>query len=427
MTDLAVHLTGPAARVALAQRDITAVYRTLCEAGVTQGRIAQATGQRPSEVSEILAGRRVHSVALLRRIADGLGVPHGWMGLAYIPALAPEHSTESETEEERTANLLRYGGTVLFGAPVFGPARPIAVPDTPTPVPVRIGIADVERVASTTGQLSQLVGDLGGIPMTDALTAHARASEALLGATMREPVRQRLLVALSDAHRTAGGAAADAALRDLARQHYLRGMDCAGAAGDMLRAVLNLDLLGYTELYVAPNEALKFFQLGAATAPTGLCRARLEYHCALAHGLLSLTAEALGTLRQARDTYEAASDEPLPWPHFATALPHIEGRTYLVLGQFDRAAAAAASVVDAAGHAVGCTVSNSGLLAAAQLRCGEVRAGLITAARVVSLAKSLRSVSVREDLTPLQAAAEARRDSACRDLARELAILRSAA
>ncbi len=29
--------------------------------------------------------------------------------------------------------------------------------------------------------------------MTDTLTMHVRASEALLGATMREPVRQQLL------------------------------------------------------------------------------------------------------------------------------------------------------------------------------------------------------------------------------------------
>jgi hypothetical protein len=47
--------------------------------------------------------------------------------------------------------------------------------------------------------------------------------------------------------------------------------------------------------------------------------------------------------------------------------------------------------------------------------------------RVVSLARGLRSVSVRDNLALLQEAAAARRDSACRDLARELATLRSAA
>lgn len=67
------------------------------------------------------------------------------------------------------------------------------------------------------------------------------------------------------------------------------------------------------------------------------------------------------------------------------------------------------------------------LLAAAQLRCGELRSGLLTAGPAIGLAKGLRSVWLRDRLAPLQEAAAARRDSACRDLARELAILRSAA
>jgi hypothetical protein len=68
-----------------------------------------------------------------------------------------------------------------------------------------------------------------------------------------------------------------------------------------------------------------------------------------------------------------------------------------------------------------------GYLATAQLRSGELRSGLGTAARVVGLARGLRSVSVRDGLAPLHDAAAARRDSACRDLAWELATLGSAA
>jgi len=36
-----------------------------------------------SEVSEILAGRRIVSYEVLARIADGLGVPRGYLGLQY--------------------------------------------------------------------------------------------------------------------------------------------------------------------------------------------------------------------------------------------------------------------------------------------------------------------------------------------------------
>ncbi|MDQ4104078.1 MAG: helix-turn-helix transcriptional regulator [Actinomycetota bacterium] len=429
MPDLAALLTGPTAQQALADRDITAVFRILRDAGVSQAAIARATGQQQSEVSAIVSGRQVQSVLLLERIADGLGVPRGWMGLAHAHDLESEPLSpeDGESEDERRDNLFRHAATVLYGKPVFGAVKSIRVMDAPTPVPRRIGLGDVKQVAATTERLGQLVGDLGGISMTEALTAHTRASEALFGAAMREPVRQQLLVALADAHRTAGSAAAGAGLGDLAREHNIRSMDCAAAAGDMLRAVVSLDHLGHTELQAEPNEALKLFQLGAATAPSPLPCALVEYDCALALSLLGLTEESLATLRRARVTYQAASDEPRPWKYFAAALPHTEGRVYLALGYFDRAVVAFAEAEDGASHAVGCSMDNFGHLAAAQLRCGELRSGLRTAERAISLARGLRSVSVRDNLAPLQEAAAARRDSACQDLAHELSTLRSAA
>jgi hypothetical protein len=68
----------------LAARDIGSVYRLLQRSGVSQRAIAARTGQSQSEISEIIAGhRQVVSYDLLERIALGLGVPRGWMGLAY--------------------------------------------------------------------------------------------------------------------------------------------------------------------------------------------------------------------------------------------------------------------------------------------------------------------------------------------------------
>ena len=51
--------------------------------GLTQRQIAELTGQSQSEVSEILAGRKVLSYALLVRIADRLAVPRERMGLSW--------------------------------------------------------------------------------------------------------------------------------------------------------------------------------------------------------------------------------------------------------------------------------------------------------------------------------------------------------
>jgi len=79
----------PDMRKALATRDIAAVYRLMQRYGVAQRRIAALTGQSQSEISEILNGRQVNSYDVLVRIAQGLGVPRGWLGLAYDDTTSP--------------------------------------------------------------------------------------------------------------------------------------------------------------------------------------------------------------------------------------------------------------------------------------------------------------------------------------------------
>lgn len=77
-------------RSALAKRDMATVYRLLQRFGVSQRAIAARTGQSQSEISEIISGpRQVVSYDVLERIAIGLSIPRGWMGLAYDDSLAP--------------------------------------------------------------------------------------------------------------------------------------------------------------------------------------------------------------------------------------------------------------------------------------------------------------------------------------------------
>src|SRR5215475_2752287 len=73
----------PEMRAALFERDITTVYRLLQKVGFSQQWIAALTGQSQPEVSAIIHGRRVMAYAVLSRIADGLGIPRGYMGLSY--------------------------------------------------------------------------------------------------------------------------------------------------------------------------------------------------------------------------------------------------------------------------------------------------------------------------------------------------------
>jgi hypothetical protein len=83
VTDPASLLVGDEARLWLATHDLTRVFRRLVRGGVSQRQIADLTGQRPASVAEIVDGRQVQAYGLLVRIADGLVIPRGHMGLAF--------------------------------------------------------------------------------------------------------------------------------------------------------------------------------------------------------------------------------------------------------------------------------------------------------------------------------------------------------
>jgi transcriptional regulator with XRE-family HTH domain len=74
----------PALAAALRDRDIATIYHHLQERGYTQRHIAALTGQGQNEVSDVLLrGRAVTTYDVLLRIAEGLGIPRGRMGLGY--------------------------------------------------------------------------------------------------------------------------------------------------------------------------------------------------------------------------------------------------------------------------------------------------------------------------------------------------------
>lgn len=73
----------PEMRAALAAHDIGTVFRLLGGIGYSQQAIGVLTGHSQPEVSGITRGRRVRSYAVLARIATGLGIPPGYLGLAW--------------------------------------------------------------------------------------------------------------------------------------------------------------------------------------------------------------------------------------------------------------------------------------------------------------------------------------------------------
>jgi transcriptional regulator with XRE-family HTH domain len=118
----------PEMRTALAARDVSTVYRLLRRTGVSPHQIAAMTGQSQSEVSEILKGRLVTAYHVLARIADGLGVPRGYMGLADDEVMAVrvaetgEDFGREEDESVKRRKFQAYAAAITVGAHAFDDA-----------------------------------------------------------------------------------------------------------------------------------------------------------------------------------------------------------------------------------------------------------------------------------------------------------------
>lgn len=95
-------------RVALARHDVATVFRLMQRYGFSQRAIAALTGITQAEVSEIVSGRRrVLAYSVLERLAEGLQLPRGWVGLAF--------DDQSQLLRDSTAQGLSSQPTARYG------------------------------------------------------------------------------------------------------------------------------------------------------------------------------------------------------------------------------------------------------------------------------------------------------------------------
>jgi len=240
-------------RAALAARDINMVYRLLRRVGFSQRQIAALVGQSQSEVSEIIAGRRVSGYDVLERICTGLGVPRGYMGLAYSDigdvlngGVEPEVSEDVKRRAYLAAVSGLLFGEIGLGRAILGETAPLAwnqlVAVTSTLLPTRIGRSDVAALRALTEQMRAL-GWAGHAGMPEVLSPVTQRADRLLKvAEGREANLRALCSAAAELHTLAGWCAYDLHLFDLGRSHCDRALRLASDAGDlpaMVSAVLH--------------------------------------------------------------------------------------------------------------------------------------------------------------------------------------------
>ncbi|AWS41604.1 helix-turn-helix transcriptional regulator [Streptosporangium sp. 'caverna'] len=436
----------PQMRQALAARDMAAVYGLLQRIGISQRHIAALTAQSQSEISEILKGRQVMAYEVLGRIADGLGIPRGYMGLAYdassarlVGTAVSNHYGDSD-EDEQVRRMLAHAAQVTIGV-ATGDSEEWAEPLAPveTPAPHRIGMADVEQVETVTRTLRALDYKHGGGVCRDAVVAQLAWSQRLLHATCTEKVALRLHEALADQHNLAGWTSFDVGLYGPARGHLARALEQAKHARNSSLAANVLYRMGRVHLHCdRVMDALRFFQLGQICAQDASCERTVAMLCAneaWAYALLGDSELALKSISRARDELARASArdrEPPVWVSFfgAADLDATNGMVYA--GLTDAHLETAEQLLTSAIESRDPSMTRSRAfeltaLATVQLRAGDLSTGITTGREAVALAAQIRSARIIDRLAPLEDAAT-RRTHNCdaQGLARSISEVRAA-
>ncbi|HEY2764082.1 MAG TPA: helix-turn-helix transcriptional regulator [Pseudonocardiaceae bacterium] len=432
----------PEMKRVLVGRDISSVYRLLRRVGISQRQIAALTGQSQSEVSEILKGRQVMAYDVLARISDGLGIPRGYMGLAYDEATAtsvvgpPDDALAEEDESVKRRKLLAHGAAVMFGTAVFGGDKGEWLPSAAqTPAPSHIGMTDVKQVEAATRAMRALDYQFGGGACRDAVVAQLSWAQRLLSASGQEGVRQRLFRALADLQNLAGWTTFDVGLLDSSRNHFATALEFAKESGDSSLMSNIMYRIGRIYLHIqAPNDALKWFQLGQLAAQDSGSELAVAVLCAneaWAYAMMNDDTQAKKLLGRSRDELARADQSDVPdWARFYTDtdMHAMTGSVFTELsvrGDVAHSSIAIPALIQAL-NGYNETMSRSRTftltqLATNHLRQGDVDHGVRIGREALHLASGLKSARVIDRLEPLELVAGQRAgNSDARELSHQI-------
>ncbi|WP_258344734.1 helix-turn-helix domain-containing protein [Saccharopolyspora gregorii] len=435
-------------RDALAARNVSEIYRQLRRIGVSQRQIAASTGQSQSEVSEILKGRQVMAYDVLARIADGLGIPRGYMGLAYDGATAMRVAKSNsgpqaeEDESVKRRKFLSHAAAVTMGAAVFGTEENTWVPsNVQTPAPMRIGMTDVQQIQAATKALRDLDYRYGGGTCRDAVVAQLSWAQQLLDANASDQVKRKLYVSLADMHSLAGWTSFDTGLLDPARGHFGKALEFAKQAEDDSLVASVLYRMGRVYLhYQEPNEALKLFQLGQIAAQesgSSLTVAVLCANEAWAYGMLNKPDQVQKMVGRTKDEFARANVAEAPdWVRFFNEndLHGMIGSAHDALAVFDpdRYAPLAVAETIKCNEAYGADMQRThvfglSLQATNHIRAGDLQEGIKVGRSALQIGEKVKSARVADRLKPLELeAGRHRMNSDARDLSEEIRRFREA-
>jgi transcriptional regulator with XRE-family HTH domain len=427
-------LEDPRLRASLAVQDVQALFRWLHARGWSQGQIGAATGQSQPEVSAILKGRQVKAHAVLLRIAQGLGIPPGYMRLGSCVACdgdgGPDASTYHLEEDDPMfrRQFLAAAGAIAADGAMDGVSLLFPSPASPVrAVPARVGAAEVAQVRSATACLRALDYQHGHGTSLDAARGLAGWAHGMLSSPQSRATARDLRIALADLHALIAWAFGDAGRSTGARRHHIQALTLAreadepGMVGTILADVARVSVDSHD-----PREGIKLAGFGLlATAEDGISpaiRAALHLEDAWARAHLADERGSLDALSRAGDDLARTDPAAVPpwasgpsWWLKAGAHAGFRGRVYQELARtpaFRRYAETAIQDAETAIASADLSSLTADLmtrisLSTGLLRVGEWDAGVTTANQLLDQAGALASNRIRAQLADISTAARA--------------------
>ncbi|MFI7603073.1 helix-turn-helix domain-containing protein [Actinoplanes sp. NPDC049681] len=292
---------------ALAARDIGQVFRLVMrEVGASQSRIGAAVGLEQGYVSRVIAGRRVTSIEVLERLAEGFAMPDAARHLLGLAANVPPWrlssaggieaipSSRSWREDVDSAvemwrgdvnrrEVLRQAAFSSAGYTVPALRWFTAPPVEPATNGRRtVGQPDVGTIREVTATYRRLDDEYGGGHARDAVARylHTEVAPLLQEGRFDAVTGRALLSATAELTRLAGWQAYDIAEHGIAQRYFVLALDLARDASD--------DSLG-AEILAAMSHQATYL----ADTTTGVDLARAAGRAAKRAGVPALVAEAL--------------------------------------------------------------------------------------------------------------------------------------
>jgi transcriptional regulator with XRE-family HTH domain/tetratricopeptide (TPR) repeat protein len=438
----------PDVRVALASRDVGTLFRLITQlTGASQTQLGAVVGLEQGYVSRVMAGRRVSSIDVLERVADGCRMPDQArmaMGLAPTGRLYQRDMATGREKQQAEGqacrswpDLLRsctelWRGDVnrreILRQTAFSSAG-YTLPAllwfaTPDPAPVThagsraVGEPEIETIREMTGTYRRLDNQYGGGHARNAVARYLdqEITPLLEEGRYDQATGRRLFAATAELSQLAGWQAYDMAEHGIAQRYLSLALDLARAARDTGLGAEIIAAMSHQATY-----------LGHVTA--GIDLARAAGQSARQAGIPVLVAEALvleahahaaarderacaAALHQAEQALDRADRDGDPqWiSYFDEAYLSAKfGHCFHVLGRLSHAERFAVRSLRMDPGYVRGKAFNLALVASVYARQGEVDRACAIGTEALAKAKDLRSARATRYLRDLQALLAAHR------------------